>query len=60
MDEAVFISFFHERRPRPPPRLRPWRGEEGGGLGLDFGWRCGARKVALPLLHRTWLLYWYA
>ena len=29
MDEAVFISFFHKRRPRPR------RGGVDGGLGLE-------------------------
>ena len=29
-------------------------------LGWTFGWRCGAQKVALPLLRRLWSQYWYA
>ena len=29
-------------------------------LGWTFGWRCGAQKVALPLLRRPWSQYWYA
>ena len=29
-------------------------------LDWTFGWKCGARKVAVPLLRRPWSLYWYA
>ena len=63
MEEAVFISFFFTS-------VDPVHGHSHvlgvvvvvmvADLGCTFGWKCGARKVALPLLRRPWSLYWYA
>ena len=64
MEEAVFISFFF---------FTSVDHVHGHGyvlgvvvvvmvvdLGWTFGWKCGAQKVALPLLRRPWSPYWYA
>ena len=67
MEEAVFISFFftsidHVQALGHGHGHRHVLGVVGrvADLGWTFGWKCGAQKVALPLLRRPWSLYWYA
>ena len=65
MEDAVFISFFFTG----VDHVHVLGHDHGhvlgvvgrvADLGWKFGWRCGAQKVALPLLRRPWSQYWYA